>query len=105
MHAGEDFCRVPYMADVDRVAGLVHEAGETHHQFYRITDGADDDWATFYSDWLVNHSELSDLLGRKPVRSELTYMLVRLDKEYQEQKPGEPWPTWYGTRLVDHFRS
>jgi hypothetical protein len=92
------------MADVDRIAGLLHEVGETHHQVYRITDGADDDWASWYSNWLVNLSELSDVLGRKPVRSELTYMLVRLDKAYQEQKPGGPWPRWYAERLLDHFR-
>jgi hypothetical protein len=25
---------------------------------YRITGGADDDWASFYADWLIEHSEL-----------------------------------------------
>lgn len=105
MHVDDEFSKVPCMAEVDRIAGLLTEAGETHHQVYRITDGADDDWASWYSNWLVNLSELSDLLGRKPVRSELTYMLVRLDKEYREQKPGEPWPPWYAARLVEHFRS
>jgi hypothetical protein len=29
-----------------RVSDLLHEAGETHHQVFRITDGADDDWAS-----------------------------------------------------------
>src|SRR5919197_1991165 len=32
-----------------RVADLLHEAGEVHHVVYRITDGADDDWASFYA--------------------------------------------------------
>ncbi len=91
------------MADIDRVAALLHEAGETHHQVFRISDGADPDWASWYSEWLVNLSELSQLLGTRPVRSELTYMLVRLDKEYTDQAPGEPWPRWYATRLADHF--
>ena len=50
----------------ERVSGLLHEAGETHHQVFRITDGVDDDWATWYSDWLVNHSELPELLGARP---------------------------------------
>jgi hypothetical protein len=104
VHVGDEFYMVPCMADVDRIAGLLTEVGETHHQVYRITEGADDDWASWYSNWLVNLSELSDLLGRKPVRTELTYMLVRLDREYEEQKPGEPWPPWYAARLVEHFR-
>jgi hypothetical protein len=91
------------MADIDRIAALVHEAGETHHQVFRISDGADPDWASWYSDWLVNLSELTTLLGTKPVRSELTFMLVQLDKEYTDQAPDEPWPRWYATRLTDHF--
>jgi hypothetical protein len=91
------------MADIDRISGLLHEAGETHHQVFRITDGADPDWASWYSDWLVNLSEVSTLLGTKPVRSELTYMLVRLDRDYTDQAPDEPWPQWYATRLADHF--
>jgi hypothetical protein len=46
-----------------QVSELLHEAGETHHRVYRIVDGADDDWATWYSDWLVNLSELPALLA------------------------------------------
>ena len=63
------------------VAELLHEAGETHHRVYGIVDGNDPDWATWYADWLVNLSKLSELLGAMPVRSELTYMLVKLDKD------------------------
>jgi hypothetical protein len=86
-----------------KVSALLHEAGETHHSVYRIVDGADDDWATWYSNWLANLSELPDLLGTKPVRSELTYLLVRLDKEYVERKPDEPWEDYYARELVRHF--
>src|SRR5213595_3887153 len=71
------------MADTaTQISELLHEAGETHRRVYRIVDGADDDWASWYGDWLVRLSELPDLLGTTPVRSELVYMLVRLDKEY-----------------------
>jgi hypothetical protein len=35
-------------------------------------------------------SELPGLLGGKLVRSELTWLLVRLDKQYIEPRPGEP---------------
>jgi hypothetical protein len=91
------------MADLDRIAALLNEVSETHHSVYRITDGDDPDWATFYANWLVELSELDQALGTKPVRSELTYMLVRLDKEYAEQSPDEPWAQWYGARLAEHF--
>jgi hypothetical protein len=86
-----------------KLAELLHEAGETHHAVYRIVDGADDDWATWYSDWLVNLSELPDLLGGKPVRSELTYMLVKLDKDYTAESPDERWEDWYAARLVEEL--
>jgi len=88
-----------------KVSELLHVAAETHHAVYRITQGADDDWATWYSDWLVNRSELPDLLGTKPVRSELTAMLVGLDREYQELGPDEPWEDHYARALVDRLGS
>jgi hypothetical protein len=86
------------------IAELLHEAGETHHQVYRIVDGADDDWASWYADWLINLSELPDLLGTKPVRSELVYMLVRLDKEFTADSPGGKWEDYYAAQLVEHFK-
>ena len=45
-----------------RIAELLHEAAETHHRVYRITDGEDADWASWYADWLIRLSELPDLL-------------------------------------------
>jgi hypothetical protein len=92
------------MADnAARIAELLHEAGETHHQVFRITDGADDDWASWYSNWLVNHSELPDLLGRSPVRSELTFVLVRSDREFTVEEPDGRWEDFYAAKLVEHF--
>jgi hypothetical protein len=88
---------------IARVRDLLRVAAETHHTVYRITDGADDDWATWYSDWLVNLSELGDLLGTRPVRSELTYLLVGLAKEYGSERREEPWPEYYARGIVDHF--
>lgn len=86
-----------------QVAGLLHEAAETHHQVFRITDGADSDWASWYSDWLVNLSELPQLLAMPPVRSELVYMLVRLDKDFGRERPSDSWEDYYASRLIDHF--
>jgi hypothetical protein len=68
------------MADtVTKVSELLHEAGETHHRVYRITDGTDEDWASWYADWLLTLSELPQLLGTRPVRSHLVHALVQLD--------------------------
>jgi hypothetical protein len=86
-----------------KIAQLLHEAAETHHRVYRIADGADEDWASWYADWLTRLSELPTLLGGAPVRSELTYMLVRLDKEYEADAPAERWEDYYALRLGEHF--
>ena len=85
------------------VASLLQEAAETHHRVYRIVDGDDPDWGSWYADWLVNLSELPRVLGTTPVRSELVWLLVTLDKEYGETQPALPWPEWYATRLIKHF--
>ena len=86
-----------------RVAALLHEAGETHHLVYRIVDGDDPDWASWYAEWLLNLSELPQILGTKPPRSELVWLLVSLDKEYAASNPAIPWPQWYADRIVDQF--
>ena len=93
-------CWCPWLSVVGE---LLHQAAETHHQVFRITDGADDDWASWYADWLVTLSELPELLGAKVVRSELTYLLVRLDKEYTKRRPDQRWEDYYARELVRHF--
>jgi hypothetical protein len=87
-----------------KIGELLHEAAETH-QVFRITDGADDDWASWYAEWLVTLSELPELLGAKVVRSELPYTLVRLDKEYTERRLDEGWEDYYARGLMRHFSS
>ena len=77
-----------------RVSALLHEAGETHHLVYRIVDGDDPDWASWYTDWLINLSELPEILGTKP---------VSLDKDFAKEAPQEQWPQWYAQRLIEHF--
>src|SRR5437763_16272935 len=87
---------------LEQISGLLHEAGETHHRVYRIVDGADDDWASWYAQWLIDLSELPDLLGARPVRSELVYLLVSLDEQYAAEAPGEPWQCWYARQILHH---
>jgi hypothetical protein len=86
---------------VRRIAELLHEAGETHHVVYRITDGDDPDWASWYADWLLDLSELPEALGARPVRSHLVHALVELDRAYTKAGSEEPWEEWYAARLPD----
>ena len=94
----------PHMKD-DSVAALLHEAAETHHHVYRITDGSDDDWASWYADWLLNLSELPQLLEARPVRSHLIHALVQLDRDHTAAKIDEPWPNFYARHLRERFSS
>ena len=91
--------------DVDTLAALLHEAAETHHRVYRITDGEDPDWASWYADWLIRLVRTSRPAGAHPVRSELVYLLVLLDKEVSEQQPDEGWENYYARRIAEHFRA
>jgi hypothetical protein len=84
-----------------KISDLLHEAGETHHTVYRITDGEDADWASWYSDWLIDHSELPELLGGPPVRSHLVAEPVALEGEFGA---GEGWEDSYAERVVARFR-
>jgi hypothetical protein len=86
------------------LAELLHEAAETHHVVYRITDGDDPDWASWYAEWLLDLSELPQLLGSLPVRSHLVHALVQLDRDYLAEAPDERWEDWYAERLADRLR-
>jgi hypothetical protein len=86
-----------------RVSELLHEAGEVHHVVYRITDGADEDWASFYADWLIDHSELPDALGHTPTRSHLVHELVESERAFGAAAPSLSWEDFYAGRIVDRF--
>ena len=85
------------------IAALLEEAAEVHHRVYRITDGNDEDWASWYANWLIELSELCDLLGAAPVRSHLVHALVQCDRDYDAAQPGEPWPLFYARELGLRF--
>ncbi|HEY2327317.1 MAG TPA: hypothetical protein VGH52_07525 [Gaiellaceae bacterium] len=85
------------------IRDLLHEAAETHHIVYRIVDGEDPSWASWYADWLLDHSELPQLLDGAPVRSHLVHALVSLDREYVAAKPDEAWEDWYAARLPERL--
>jgi hypothetical protein len=86
-----------------RLSDLLHEAGEVHHVVYRITDGADDDWASFYADWLIEHSELPQILGRAPTRSHLVHELVESERAVAETAREARWKDVYAERIVARF--
>lgn len=89
------------MSDHEAIASLLHEAGELHHAVWRDTDGDDPDWASWYADWLLDHSGLPALLGVTPVRSHLVHALVELDREHPASAGA--WEEAYARGLVARF--
>jgi hypothetical protein len=87
----------------ERIAALLAEAADLHHRVHRRTDGADPDWPSWYAAWLVELSELPDLLGRRPTRTELTCLLVELDREAGSQADEGPWQERYADRIAARF--
>ena len=35
--------------------------------------------------------------------SDLTWLLVRLDRQYTERRPDQRWEDWYAQELLRHF--
>jgi hypothetical protein len=87
------------------VAEVLHDAAETHHIVWKIVDGDDPDWASWYSEWLLSLSRLPELLGSKPVRSELTWMLVQLARDYETSGMDQRWEDFYADRIVAELGS
>jgi hypothetical protein len=86
---------------ISAIAGVLHDASETHHIVFKIVDGEDTDWASWYADWLIQHSALPALLGRAPVRSELVYLLVLSDKRFAGGSIDGRWEDYYARALID----
>jgi hypothetical protein len=82
------------------VAEVLHDAAETHHIVFKIVDGEDPDWASWYADWLIQHSLLPKLLGTAPVRSELVHLLVLCDKQFASGSLQGRWEDHYARALI-----
>jgi hypothetical protein len=91
------------VSPADEVAALLSEAAEIHAMVYRITEDEDPDWSSWYAKWLLDLSELPELMAEDISSSQLTYELVRLDREYTEFDREEPWEMFYAERLLEVF--
>jgi hypothetical protein len=90
---------------VSEVADVLRDAAETHHIVWKIVDGDDPDWASWYSEWLTSLSRLPALLGTKPVRSEVTWMLVQLARDFGSADTDQSWEDFYAERIVAELRA
>jgi hypothetical protein len=90
-------------ARVTRVGEIVHEAAETHHVVYRIANGADGDWASWYGDWLVRLSELPQGPDVTPLCIGPVYLLVRLVNGHEGAEARRGVGVLLRRAIVEHF--
>ena len=84
-----------------RIIDLFAEAGPAHHRAYFAVDGADPDWPLWYAEYL--QARLNDVLGTALTRSELTYLLVLVEKERQAAAPASVWTDYYADFFIERY--
>ena len=87
------------MITMTELAGLLRETGQAHHAAYRGSDGFDPEWASWYAPYL--QARLGDGLGRAVTRSELTYLLIKAEREQAAADEASPWPEFYARVLLE----
>lgn len=86
-----------------KISEVLKRAGEVHHTVYQIVDGDDDDWASWYADWLLELSELPKLLGSKPIRSHVVHALVQAERDFTAAGSSGSWQDFYAAAIMKAF--
>jgi hypothetical protein len=84
-----------------QLVDLFHEAGSAHHQAYSVTNGDDPDWPLWYAEYM--QTRLNQVLGTALTRSELTYLLVLVEKERMAASAAAAWPDFYAEFFVGRY--
>jgi NAD(P)H-hydrate epimerase len=80
-------------ATQQQLAELFEQAKQAHVQAFQETDGADPEWPLWYADYLLD--PLREILKTDLTKSELVYLLVRVDREQRESAPQADWTEYY----------
>ena len=83
-----------------RIAEILVQAEHAHTAISQKTGGADAEWPLFYAWWMLEWSDLPEVLGSKPTRSELILELMLADRDYRAQRPAAPWSEFYAARIA-----
>ena len=107
--------RVVHAASAVRGERIIHAKGRTFHGELTLLPAVDELGVPLargararpvlvrFSRGAGLPDSLPDVLGMRPVRSEIVWLLVSLDKDYANSGTDEPWPQWYADRVIDHF--
>lgn len=86
---------------IQALANLLQETGQAHHQAFIETDGADDDWAIWYADYLIE--KLHNILEARLTRTQLVVLMVELDRLHKATAPGSNWAQFYAKELINRY--
>jgi glutaredoxin len=84
---------------LEQLAELFKQTGEAHHQAFIETDGADPEWAIWYSEYLQKRIE--PFLAAPISRSRLVFCLIGADDEHRAIESDVPWPRYYAERFLE----
>ena len=84
---------------LEELSSLLDETGKAHHRAFARSDGYDPEWASWYAPML--QAGIGDRLGRTITRSELTYLLIRAEREHAAAADGSPWPDFYARVILE----
>ena len=84
-----------------RLVALFQETGPAHHRAYQAANGEDADWPLWYANYV--QTRLNQVLGTQLTRSELTYLMVLVEKERAASAPAASWPEYYAEFFVGRY--
>lgn len=85
-----------------RLIDLFQKVAADHHRAYIETDGDDPEWPIWYAERL--QGLLNPLLDVGCTRSELVYLLVKVEKERVREAPGADWADYYAGFFLERYR-
>lgn len=89
--------------EAKELAELLMQTGHHHHEAYKVSDGADPDWALWYAGYL--QSKIWDKLGAVPSRSQLVYLLLSAEQHHLNTAKDKEWPPVYAEYILEKLGS
>lgn len=84
--------------DATRLAELLMETGQLHHEAFIETDGADPEWPLWYADYLSGR--IDAFVDAQPTNSKIVQCLVNAAEAHATNSPDEPWPRFYAKYIL-----
>lgn len=89
---------MPDASDAARLAQLLTETGQEHHEAFLDTDGADPEWPLWYADYLSGR--IDALIEPPPTKSKLVQCLMNAADAHATHDPDGPWPAFYANYIL-----